>query len=37
VKRVWYKDGSYIDVPSNAAWEYENDPDWDRTESLSEQ
>jgi len=32
MKRVYYKDGSYIDA--EVTWEYENDPDWERTETL---
>ena len=34
MKRVWYTDESFIDVPADCAWEYENDPDWERTEPL---
>ncbi len=34
MKRIWYADGSYIDVSAQSAWEYENDPDWVRTEDL---
>ncbi len=30
--RIWYKNGTYKDVPKSQAWEFENDPDWDRTE-----
>ncbi len=34
MKRIWYEDGCYIDVEAKYAWEYENDPDWVRTEDL---
>lgn len=33
-KRIWYEDGSYIDVPDNNAWEYENDPGYAFTEII---
>lgn len=33
--RVWYDDGTFIDVPAGHAWEYEDDPGWVRTEPLS--
>lgn len=29
--RVYYKDGTFIDVGYEHAWEYENDPEWNRT------
>lgn len=32
MKRIIYKDGDYKDVPDEAAWEFENDPDYERTE-----
>lgn len=35
MKRIWYIDGTYIDVLPQRAWEYENDPDYDWTESIS--
>lgn len=35
MKRIWYKDGTYKDVPTDHAWEYENDPDWDHTEEIA--
>jgi hypothetical protein len=32
IVRVWYKDGSFIDVLESREWEYENDPDFERAE-----
>lgn len=32
MRRIYYKDGSWKDV--EVSWEYENDPDWERTEDL---
>ena len=32
--RLWYKDGTYMDVDRRYAQEYECDPEWDRTEEL---
>ncbi len=34
MKRIYYKSGSWKDVEDNCAWEYENDPYWERTEQL---
>lgn len=34
--RLWFKDGTYMDVDQNRAWEYESQPDYDRTEDLNE-
>ena len=34
MSRIYYKDGTYKEVKSDQAWEYENDPDWERTETL---
>lgn len=37
MRRVWYKDGTYMDVQRMHAWEYEGDPEWDHTEDLTEE
>lgn len=34
MKRLYYKDGTYIDYRAEHVWEYENDPDYNRTENL---
>ena len=34
MQRVFYKDGTFLDC--KVSWEYENDPDWDRTEDSPE-
>lgn len=31
-KVVYFKDGTHIIVDDGITWEYENDPNWDRTE-----
>lgn len=33
MRRIWYKDGTYIDCQAEHALEYENDPDYSRTEN----
>jgi hypothetical protein len=35
VRRIWYEDCSYIDVPAEVAWEYECVPGWVCTETLT--
>lgn len=37
MKRIIYKDGTSKDVSDESAWEFENDPDYERTEELEEQ
>lgn len=34
MKRLWYKDHTYMDVEDRYVWEYEADPEWDHTEDL---
>jgi hypothetical protein len=33
-KRVYFKNGSWIDCLDGITWEYENDVDWDITEEI---
>ncbi len=32
--RVWFKDGTYIDLYKHEVKDFESQPDWDRTEDL---
>lgn len=32
--RVWFRNGTYKDVLASHAWEYENDPDYERTDDV---
>lgn len=34
MKKVFWKSGNFLIVEDGIAWEYENDPDWDRTEDV---
>ncbi len=36
MRRIYYKNGTSIDVKNNQSWEYENDPGWKKTEDISE-
>lgn len=36
MKRIFYKDGTFKDVPNDSSWEYENDPNWLKTEPVPE-
>lgn len=36
VVRLWYKDGTYMDVTEEYAVYYENDPEWDHTEDVDD-
>ena len=33
--KLWFKDGTYMDVEKKIAEQFETQPDWDRTESLT--
>lgn len=33
--RIWWKDQTYTDVPSDQAHEYETQPDFDRSEEIT--
>lgn len=33
--RLWYLDGTYMDVEEDEAWEYEADSEWSHTEVLA--
>ena len=33
--RLWYRDGSYMDVTASEAVHYESDPEWDHSEDLN--
>ena len=33
MKRVYWKDGTHLDVEDGVTWEYENDPDWLKTKN----
>lgn len=35
MRRLHYKNGTFKDVDDSQSWEYENDPDWERTEDIS--
>ena len=34
--RLWYKDGTYMDVPRNQVEYYDSDPEFDHSEYLTE-
>ena len=34
--RLWFKDGTYMDVHNIDAHYYESDPEWDHSENLGE-
>ena len=35
MKRIYYKSGSWKDVEDSQAWEYEDDPYWEKTVDLN--